>query len=121
MARRRAVTDIIDNASSVVRRQAEDDQLRMAVVEKQSDRKVEWRFGVADADNVAAVLADVAENDLVRLVIRLRPFEFVVQRHRNCRGGVVSCARAPKRSRARSANHPKLSAALRLARVRRAD
>jgi hypothetical protein len=52
----------------------------VAIVEIQPDREREQGNGIDDVDDVAAVLADVAEDDLVGFVIGLGPDEFIVQR-----------------------------------------
>ena len=75
------VANVIDDELRTLGLHAEDNEFGMTIIEIEADRKCERRNGVDDIDDVTAVLADIVKDDLVSLVIGLRPYEFVVQRH----------------------------------------
>jgi hypothetical protein len=65
---------IIGRITSV---QTERYELGLTEIEKQADRKYVWRFPIPDTDDIAPVLANVADDRLVCFFLGLRPFEFV--------------------------------------------
>src|SRR5579864_2536631 len=77
-----AVADVVDDGGGIPAVQAEDHDFRMTVVDEEADREGVGRPVIVghDPDDMASMLADVANDGLVGLATRLRPFKGVGHR-----------------------------------------
>jgi hypothetical protein len=79
MTCRRAVADIIDDRLCDIGAQAEDDDFGVTIIGEQADRKCVSRSSLVpwNGDDVAPVLANIAEDRLVGFDFGLGPFELI--------------------------------------------